>query len=64
MIINNQKNKEEQVREQLGRQAGGSAIFGELNHGEKSLGRKAPGSQAAFHIHNKGKSLEENICTQ
>lgn len=53
MIINNQKNKREQVHEQLGRQAGGCVIFGELYHGDKLLGRKGPGSQAASHIHSK-----------
>lgn len=53
VIINNQKNKREQVHEQLGRQAGGCVIFGELNHEDKLLGRKAPGSQAASHIHSK-----------
>lgn len=53
VIINNQKNKKEQVDEQLGRQAGGSVIFGELNHGQKLLGRKAPGSQAASPKHSK-----------
>lgn len=59
VVFNNQKNKKEQLDEKIGRQAGGSVIFSELNNGEKLLGRKGPGSQAASHTHSKGKRVGE-----
>lgn len=58
MIIINQKNKKEQVCEQLERQIGCCVIFCKLNHVEKKiLGRTASDSQAVSYIHGKNKRV-------